>query len=219
MTFSAYNTSVPATNNNPSVDQPQMLINTQSINTLIGGDHHTFNDNLGGYHTNIHQDQITGNADPANIANINQFYVKTVTPNATVNTPDTQLFAETGTGVISQLTGYATRAYTQGGVSFRDGYQWIGGILLQWGFTFVGSTGVVSNTVTFKDRHTGMIPFPTRCISVQATPINNSPAGFSSSSRATVSIEMDNISATQFSFTFIGNDTTFTGFTWWAIGN
>lgn len=49
MTFS-YNNSVPATNNNPSVDQPDMLTNTQSINSLVAVDHVSFNTASGGTH-------------------------------------------------------------------------------------------------------------------------------------------------------------------------
>lgn len=48
-----YNTGVPAANNNPSDDQPDMLTNTQSINSLIGVDHVSFNDSLGGTHKQV----------------------------------------------------------------------------------------------------------------------------------------------------------------------
>jgi len=52
MTYS-YNTSVPATNNNPSTDQPDMLTNTQSINSIIGVDHVSFNTASGGTHQQV----------------------------------------------------------------------------------------------------------------------------------------------------------------------
>lgn len=43
MTAFTYNTGVPAAANNPSNDQPIMLINCQSIDSIIGVDHITFN--------------------------------------------------------------------------------------------------------------------------------------------------------------------------------
>lgn len=52
MTFS-YNNAVPATNNNPSVDQPDMLTNTQSIESLIAVDHVSFNALNGGQHKQV----------------------------------------------------------------------------------------------------------------------------------------------------------------------
>lgn len=42
MTTYTYNSNVPASPNNPSSDQPIMLINTQSIASIIGTDHLTF---------------------------------------------------------------------------------------------------------------------------------------------------------------------------------
>jgi len=45
-----FNVSVPATDNNPSVDQPQMLINTTSENSIWAVDHISYNSNNGGTH-------------------------------------------------------------------------------------------------------------------------------------------------------------------------
>jgi hypothetical protein len=43
VTAFSYNTGVPAAPNNPSVDQPEMLINCESINSILAVDHVTFN--------------------------------------------------------------------------------------------------------------------------------------------------------------------------------
>jgi len=51
-----YTKDIPDAANNPSNDQAPMEVNTNSIFDLIRVDHHGFNDNLGGYHTIIHQD-------------------------------------------------------------------------------------------------------------------------------------------------------------------
>lgn len=48
-----YNDGVPATNNNPTDDQPEMLLNTIAIQDLIDVDHITFNENDGGTHRQV----------------------------------------------------------------------------------------------------------------------------------------------------------------------
>src|SRR6185312_13346579 len=48
-----YTTGIPATNNNPSTDQPNMLINTNSIDSLIQVDHVGFNTNGSGIHKQV----------------------------------------------------------------------------------------------------------------------------------------------------------------------
>jgi hypothetical protein len=52
MTFT-YNNAVPAANDNPSVDQPDMLINVQSTESLIAVDHISFNTANGGTHKQV----------------------------------------------------------------------------------------------------------------------------------------------------------------------
>lgn len=52
-----YTNNIPFASNNPSTDQPDMLINTNSIDTLINVDHVSFNLNNGGTHR-----QVTVNA-------------------------------------------------------------------------------------------------------------------------------------------------------------
>ncbi len=53
MTFS-FNDGIPATNDNPSSDQPGMLQNNVSTNGIIAVDHITFNLANGGTHTQVH---------------------------------------------------------------------------------------------------------------------------------------------------------------------
>lgn len=52
MTFT-FNTAVPAANNNPSVDQPDMLVNNQSTDGIINVDHISFNAMNGGQHKQV----------------------------------------------------------------------------------------------------------------------------------------------------------------------
>lgn len=48
-----YTTGIPATNNDPSVDQPDLLINTNSVNSLLDVDHVSFNAQNGGTHKQV----------------------------------------------------------------------------------------------------------------------------------------------------------------------
>jgi len=201
-----YTKDIPDAANNPSNDQAPMEVNTNSIFDLIRVDHHGFNDNLGGYHTIIHQDAQL--ADPAAIPGppqINQLYTKSIVADATGAVADTQLFSRTALGGISQLTG--NHAAIQG-------YQWIGGVLLQWGF--VTPIVFVSTTVTFKDRDagTGTIPFPNACFCVLTTP-------FATANAAPLVISITSVSATQFTWEPqpLGFSAAYTGFYWIAIGN
>ncbi len=50
MPLFTYERDIPDAPNNPSADQPDMKINTNSIDSLIGVDHYSFNQNLGGLH-------------------------------------------------------------------------------------------------------------------------------------------------------------------------
>lgn len=209
-----YNNLVPATNNDPSSDQPDMLINTQSINSIIAVDHVGFNAANGGYHKVIRE--ITQVADPAALATFNQVYAKSYTPDTTGGTADTQLFTRTGAGTISQLTGYNTTSAT-------DGWQWVGGILLQWGKTTTVSSGSfasgsASGTVTFKDRVAGAIPFPTNCFIV-LTDLFWTTAGGAPSGSGTVNINITTLSNLSFAWQFNSNSSKYTGFHWFAIGN
>lgn len=219
-----YTTGIPDTPNNPSNDQPGMKTNTNSISTIIQQDHHGFKDNLGGYHTIIHQDaQVT---DPANIAGppqINQVYVKSYTPDTTGGVADTQLYAETALGEISQLTGFSLG-------DLEDGWQWIGGVLLQWGRSGSGqvtsgsyAAGNAAGTVTFKDRVTGAIPFPNNCFIVLTTAhYTFTPPGGPGAvpnGAGVVAINRQTISNTAFDFRFNSNSSSYTGFYWLAVGN
>jgi len=48
-----YTTNIPAAPHNPSADQPIMQVNANSINSIIGVDHYSFNSVDGGYHKQV----------------------------------------------------------------------------------------------------------------------------------------------------------------------
>jgi len=178
-----YIKNIPDGPNNPSVDQPKMKTNTNSINDLIGVDHITFNLNNGGFHTDIHISPQ--GADPAPFAGVGQLYTKTVGAPA-----DQQLFYESGGGVINQLTGGANSA-TVNGFTFLDG-----GILFQWGQYKITTPDTLNGffIITFPTA------FPTTLFSVVATPF------FTSSTIATNKHDWAgvNSSLTTFKIAFVG---------------
>ena len=53
MTNVTYNLGIPDADNNPSVDQPNMKVNNDAVNTLFSVEHYGFNNNLGGQHKKI----------------------------------------------------------------------------------------------------------------------------------------------------------------------
>jgi len=212
MSFISYNLNIPFQSNKPSVDQPNMLTNTNAIAAWVLVDHFGFNDNQGGWHKNIHQPP---QGTPGTVAGINQLYAQNVSPNTTGGTPDTQLFTKTGAGGISQITGNS---------AMNEGYQWLGGVIIQWGF--VGPAGVTTGsfasgfatgTVTFKDRAVGAIGFKTNLFSVSTTLQYTAalPGGAGS-----VSIDTTPASTNfnKFTWRFNSNSAQYTGFMWMAIG-
>lgn len=227
MTTYTYDTSLPGANDAPRNDQPGMQINTSSISGLISEDHIGFNVPNGGFHKIVHQptgpstQNLTRSGvgaiyanTPANIVGVNQVIAGLYTPDATVTSTDTQLFNITGQGLISQLTASLTTDTIT-----SDGWQWVGAVLLQWGFVSSTSSGT-SKIVIFKDRITGAIPFPNNCFFVGATLLSSNavtPLNIFNSGITIVSP-----SVTKDGFTCVFSSTaggTGKGFYWFAIGN
>jgi hypothetical protein len=209
-----YKPNIPLPTDNLSVSQNDLLQNFTSANTSFSIDHYSFDDltTNNGRHKDIHIVKRVG--DPVNVAGVEIVYSKDYTPDTTGGTADTQLFAMTGAGGISQLTGNS---------SLQEGWCWMGGVLLQWGVVAVssgsGSSSHRQGTVTFKDRVVGAsIPFPNNCF-VVTTNLTISVQGATSPASNTLSIFSK--SATNFTWTFntSGNITDQPQFYWMAIGN
>lgn len=207
-----YTNNIPDTPNDPSNDQPNMKTNTNSIQSIIQIDHAGFNDNNGGYHTVIHQ--VKQVSDPANIANFNEVYAKDYTPDTTGGVADTQLFIQSGLGAISQLTGYLTTDTVT-----SDGWQWVGGVLIQWGFVEDLTSGATVS-VTFKDRVPGAIPFPNNCFFVAATLSSGAGVTLLQIRTSGIVVIGSTVSTTGFDCSFSSTGSvTGRGFYWIAIGN
>ncbi len=215
MTIS-YNNNVPAGPNNPSVDQPQMLLNTQAINAIMAIDHAGFNTagtDPSGYHEIIHQieqgtwDPITRTGAPSATTGFNEVFTLLDTPNAAGAVQDTQLFTVTSNGFISQLTGR---------LDANEGYVWSGGLLFQWGAEFLTTGQHQNGTILFQDaiNRPGCPPFPSNCFIVLLT-----LTGPQAIVTTDTNIFVKAISNTDFTWKFNStNATQYTGFYWFAIG-
>jgi hypothetical protein len=157
MTLWPYTDNIPFPTNSPSADQPNMLINTNSIDSLLAVDHVSFNLANGGYHNDIHfNTQLT---DPAAVPTIGQLYTKSITFNAIT---DAALFYENGAGVVTQLTS------PSGSSALANGYTFLpGGILMQWGSSALNA-GVAPVTVTTTINFP--VAFPTAVFMVTGSP-------------------------------------------------
>jgi len=153
MTAYSYNNGVPATNNDPSVDQPNMLINTQSINSIIATDHVGFNSTgpaggIGGQHLQV---TFNGNNIPSLPATLATLFANNQDGNGN-NLPNglSQLFAYSGTAAQSQLQ------YTLNSASTTYGSVMLfGGLIMKFGTVATVTTS--GTTVTFGEA------FPTVC--------------------------------------------------------
>lgn len=137
---------IPATNNSPSVDQPNMQTNNQSTNDIFAEDHVTFNLPNGGTHTKVRIATPLGSDPTLNSTITAELYTKLVS-----SIP--QWFAAVYNGsttVVSQLTNSlaasAGSGMMPGGLQIRSG----------------SATGVASSSVVINFN----TPFPTSCVSV-----------------------------------------------------
>ncbi len=173
MTNYTYTKNIPASNHNPSVDQPSMQTNTNSIANLIGEDHYTFGVDNGGFHKQIRLPDLAaiGNLAPriansgtlwtqkANSVGIskesNLFYVPDLTSD------DYQL-TRTVTSAKT-LFGLLTENYNAVGAGFFGGWTFLpGGLLFQYGYT-TNVTNSATTTIKFP------VKFTTTFMNVQCT--------------------------------------------------
>ena len=142
MSSFTYITGVPAADNDPSVDQPNMVTNTNSIPGLIAIDHVSFNASNGGTHLQI---TFSSNNVP------------------TVPTSPPVLFTNLDSNMTSQLffySGNAAHSSTQYVQASNGSTMLLGGIIMKWGFSGQVASGT---TISFTS------PFPNNCFNVQLT--------------------------------------------------
>lgn len=193
---STFNPLVPTGLLNLSVDYKNLQLNFQQLDTSFGVDHIKFSITPNnGFHTCIHS--IPQGA-PAMLAGIGQLFTQNITVGATT---DTQLFYLTGKGGLSQLTGNSASA---------NGYQWLGGVLFQWGSVtgLGGHWPITDQTVNFSS--------PNINYNVQNYVVLTTFLGPTGSS-GDICINQRN--KTNFHWQFNGSATSaFGGFNWISIG-
>ena len=158
-----------------------------------------------GYHTIIHEVPQT---TATTIAGYNQLLsgipgTLVVDGNTTPAYPadgNTQLYSLNSGMDLCQLTGRSvTNAFNSAG------YAWMGGMLVQWGFSTIASMGTVNFSATF----------PKTVLSIQTTLVVNPALPFASS---TVVVTDGAVTSSAFGYKFSGTAGVFAGFTWLAIG-
>ncbi len=200
-----YTTGIPAAGNNPSVDQPNMQTNTNSINSILAVDHFTFADGNAGRHQYV---RMPVGSIPAMSASQAGFYAKTANGFA-------QLFFTNG---VSGNEYQLTRANTTNFASFstnlpygappatftqNGGWTFLpGGMLLQYGFYGKAAASGSLGTIQFP------VAFTTAPYSVTTSTLSNG-ANFSN-------FLIFSTSATSFDFRCSRVD--MDGFFWSAIG-
>jgi tail fiber protein gp53 len=217
MTTFAYNRDIPFATNDPSADQPNMLINTNNIDSLIAVDHVSFKLPDGGFHTVIHQkpfSTVTTNPPNNNPPSLpptsggNGEIITVQLKPVTGGNSDECLFFQSGGGRWTQLTNVLTGAGNQASASAFGYCPLPGGIILQWGEITKASN---SEALLFI---TNNIDFPNNCFNVQLT-------GHSTLIASSGSILLQARSLTKTGFVMDTGDRYNNGSTFWwiAIGN
>jgi len=192
MPFFDYFDNIPFRTHNPSVDQPNMQTNTNSIDSIIAVDHYSFETNSDGWHK---QSTYPVQTAPTTVAGQVAIYSKT-------GAVSSELFmirdgnAGTEVALTTSKIGNASAA--------TNGASWLpGGILIQWG----RATKSTNGAVTFLNA------FPNAVFSVTVSILeNNDNRHF---------IQVKTIALNQFTVASRdagGNDESNT-FSWMAIGN
>ena len=143
MTLFTYTRDIPNGPNNPSTDQPDMLINTNSIDDLIGVDHVTFGLTNGGNHKQVHFN--LNQAAPGLNGGVGVQFANTVSGNSFP-------FWQNAINTYNILTSLTSSIVT-------PGYIYVGSLLVQWG-TNTTASGATINFPT---------PFLNNVFSIQMT--------------------------------------------------
>ena len=225
-----YFTNIPFASNDPSIDQPNMQTNTNSISAWVDVDHYGFKNasNLGGLHTQVTMPVLS--VIPTRLlSNSGILYTKSVSVYTATPQSANSLFYTAGTSTKEyQLTRtinnntqfdlFSTNTIynTSGVTSQRGGWTFLpGGMLLMYStcsITMASAAGI-NFAVVFP------IEFTTAPYSITATPTRNSTLG---TPQPTLSIIDGTVSTTGFSASIV-NMSGSTGIStisisWMAIG-
>lgn len=212
MTNFAYNQNIPNPPNNPSTDAPNMQTNTNSVFGLIAVDHIGFTQPNGGAHNQVQLQLVPGSSPPSGLigAGFETLYSQQVV--------NGELFFVRGgdpTGI--RMTGPGSPSSGTTGKSFLPG-----GFGIEWGVV----NGTHGGNNVFNSGDTGTVTFPTAFLNSLFTVTtqvyyNSTTAGApSNSSSMIVAIDFNSLSRSSFNWkVLIPSGSSFTNFTWIAIGN
>lgn len=148
-----YNKSIPAADNNPSVDQPNMQENTDSIDSIINVDHFTFGSGPDGEHKQVTLPLNLGTV-PTVIGPLGLLYTALDAASAA------QLIFKNKTTTFQMTTSVTIGNDNNGKNVYTIVTPW--GFIFKFGNTSIGPTGLVS--ILLSD------PFPVILLGVTATP-------------------------------------------------
>ena len=175
-----YTRDIPDPPSSPSVDVPNMKVNTNSIDDIWRKDHFSFSSATAGLHNRVQLVEI-GTALPAGLANVGS---GTLFTKVTANPFEGNLyFYRIGAGAAIQMTGPGSPLAAGNGYTFLPG-----GFLMQWGTVPAGIV-VGNNPISFN------ITFPNNVYNIMISTINGAanivltinPAGSTTSGFVVVS--------------------------------
>ncbi len=190
----SYNRDIPEANNDPSVDQPDMKINTNSIDDLINVDHVSFELPNGGLHRQVTLLNKTSVANPTGQLNAFTFNGNTwpVWTNALGNT---------------FMLSRATLALQEGSCSLP------GGLTMQWGRQMTSISGVTTGTINYP------VSFLSAVYVVTTTPLHSNAAPpLAACSVSARTSSLTSLTSFQWRAEYQGA-IAYEGFSWIAIGN
>lgn len=211
-----FTNTIPATNNNPSNDQPGMLVNNASTNTWVAIDHYGFGDNNGGLHKWARM-PVQLAVPGGTIAGEGTIYTKTAGEGSLFYTPDATADEYQITRTIhasKALFGLNTNNYNGVGANYNGGWTFLpGGLLLQYG-TFLPLSPF------FNTNSNGLISFP---VSFTATPFQIiltwiGQSGINPTDNPALSYRNGSLSTTQFRWENSEASKLYDGISWMAIG-
>ncbi len=191
-----YTQDIPDPPSSPSVDVPNMKVNTNSVRTIWTRDHFTFESDNAGLHNRVQLVEINTTL-PVGLRNVGSGTLFTkISPNPLEGN---LFFLRNGSASAIQMTGPLSPLAAGNGYTFLPG-----GFLMQWG-TFNPGIVVGNNPISFN------ITFPNNVYNIMISAINAS---------ATIVLTINPAGSTTSGFVVVSNvGVGPVGVAWTAIGN
>jgi len=214
-----YTTGLPNVNNNPSVDAPNMTVNTNSISSLIGIDHVGFNTNGSGVHKQVTFFQNISSpslGDGISVLATNNPISATWPTWKNGNAITYQMIGANANSDASTASFSGFGAFGTVTANYQQSAGWTylpGGMMLQYGSvtSTLGTPQISPSTINV----TFPVTYSTSNIVVTITPICKSGG---TSQVHVASVQQGTVATNGFTCNFDSSTTSYIGFTWTAIG-